>query len=177
MRFTVNWRSPIVWLAVAGTAIAGSIMTGTEESQLATADQVPTVERVIPVEVGKPGTVQLVDRMMVATAPRKAVRAITSLRSTGWWHERTPTPASGSTATVVVAAGARIRTTPATGTVVGLISRGDWFWVQCQRRASDGYLWGYGHNNGRWGWVRDDLWDVIRGTGPGASAPRPIPWC
>jgi hypothetical protein len=177
VRFTVNWRSPIVWIAMAGTAIAGSIMTSTGESPLAASDQVSAVEQVTPVGVGKPGTVQLVDRMMAATAPREAVRAITSLRNTGWWHAQARTLASGATATVVVAAGARIRTTPVNGAVVGLISRGDWFWVQCQRRGSDGYLWGYGHNNGRRGWVRDDLWDVIRNTGPGASTPRPIPWC
>jgi hypothetical protein len=87
------------------------------------------------------------------------------------------TLASGSTATLIVANGARIRSYPVTGTVVGLAYYGDWFWVSCKRRATDGYVWGYGTVGSRRGWIRDDLWDVIYFTAPGAPSPRPIPWC
>ncbi|MGB3442758.1 MAG: hypothetical protein WBA97_28780 [Actinophytocola sp.] len=64
-----------------------------------------------------------------------------------------------------------------TGTVVGLAYYGDWFWVSCKRRATDGNVWGYGAVGSRCGWIRDDLWDDIYSTAPAAPLPRPIPWC
>ena len=73
--------------------------------------------------------------------------------------------------------GARIRTKPITGTVVGLISKGTYFYINCQVRGSDGYIWGYAKHNRRNGWVRKDLWEVVYYTAPTAPAPRPIPWC
>ncbi len=87
------------------------------------------------------------------------------------------TRAAGATATVIVANGARIRSYPVTGAIVGLAYYGEWYWVSCKRRATDGYVWGYGTVGSRRGWIRDDLWDVIYFTAPGAPAPRPIPWC
>lgn len=87
------------------------------------------------------------------------------------------TLASGYTATVIIANGARIRSYPVTGTVIGLAYYNNVFWVSCKRRATDGYQWGYGTVGSRRGWIRDDLWDVIYSTAPGAPAPRPIPWC
>jgi hypothetical protein len=87
------------------------------------------------------------------------------------------TQRAGWTEVVSVAAGARIRTRPITGTVIGLIPLGAHFWVSCQTRAADGYIWGYANHASRLGWVRKDLWEVVRYTAPGAPAPRPIPWC
>lgn len=175
MKFNIERRAPAVRAALVGAAIAIAVMASTGTGQAADPGQAPTIEQHTVRET--PATVQLVDRMMKASETREVVRAITSIRNTGWWRAQAWASPSGATATVVVAAGARIRTQPVNGSVIGLISRGDWFFVRCQRRAGDGYVWGYGHNNGRWGWVRDDLWDVIYSTAPGASAPRPIPWC
>jgi len=84
---------------------------------------------------------------------------------------------SGWTLVVGVADGARIRTQPVTGTIVGLIPYGAYYWISCQTRGSDGYNWGYANHEGRYGWVRDDLWDVVYFTAPNAPPPRPIPWC
>lgn len=81
------------------------------------------------------------------------------------------------TEVIAVADGARIRTQPVTGTVIGLISKGAYFYINCQVRASDGYVWGYATHNRRYGWVRRDLWEIVRYTAPNAPAPRPIPWC
>jgi hypothetical protein len=91
--------------------------------------------------------------------------------------ESAVTLAAGSTATTIVANGARVRSYPVTGKVVGLAYYGEWYWVSCKRRATDGYVWGYGTVGSRRGWIRDDLWDVVYFTAPGAPAPRPIPWC
>lgn len=84
---------------------------------------------------------------------------------------------SGWTYVVGIADGARIRTQPVTGTSIGLIPYGAYYWISCQTRGSDGYNWGYATHDGRYGWVRDDLWDVVYFTAPHAPAPRPIPWC
>jgi hypothetical protein len=175
VKINVERHAPSVRVALVGAAIAIGVMASMGTSQLADPGQAPTVEQHAVGE--SPATVHLVDRMLKASETRELVRAITSIRDTGWWRTAAGASPSGATATVVVVAGARIRTQPVNGSVIGLIPRGDWFFVQCKRRASDGYVWGYGHHNGRWGWVRDDLWDVIYGTAPGASAPRPIPWC
>lgn len=177
MKFDVRWRSTIAVVALVGTAIAGTVMASVGTGPLTASGRAPAAEHVAVVEAGMPGRIRLIDRTSEAAASPEAVQPVAPSRTGGWWGSRTAVVKPGATATVVTAAGARIRTRPVTGAVVGLISRGDWFLVQCQRRASDGYVWGYGHNNGRWGWVRDDLWDVIYSTAPGASAPRPIPWC
>lgn len=87
------------------------------------------------------------------------------------------TLASGYTWADIIANGARIRSYPVTGTVIGLAYYGQDFLVSCKRRGSDGYLWGYGYVASRRCWVREDLWDVTYFTYPGAPAPRPIPYC
>jgi len=92
------------------------------------------------------------------------------------WPTHT-TPRRGWTHVIAVADGARIRTRPVSGTVIGLIARDTQFAVSCKSRARDGYIWGYAIHKGRLGWVRDDLWDIVYYTAPGAPAPRPIPWC
>lgn len=81
------------------------------------------------------------------------------------------------TEVIAVVDGARIRTQPVTGTVIGLISKGAYFYISCKARAADGYVWGYATHNRRYGWVRKDLWDVVYYTAPTAPSPRPIPWC
>jgi hypothetical protein len=81
------------------------------------------------------------------------------------------------TEVIAVVDGARIRTQPVTGTVVGLISKGAYFSINCQTRAADGYVWGYARHQRRYGWVRSDLWEIVRYTAPNALSPRPIPWC
>lgn len=177
MKFDVRWRTAIAVVALAATTIAGSVMASVGTGPLTASGRAPAAEQMAVSDIAMPGRVRLIDRTSQAAASPEAVQAVPPTRTKGWWGSRTATVKPGATATVVTAAGARIRTRPVNGPVVGLISRGDWFLVQCQRRAGDGYVWGYGHNNGRWGWVRDDLWDVIYSTAPGASAPRPIPWC
>jgi hypothetical protein len=84
---------------------------------------------------------------------------------------------SGWTYVVGVVDGARIRTQPVTGTIIGLIPDGAFYWISCKTRGSDGYDWGYATHEGRYGWVRADLWAVVYFTAPNAPAPRPIPWC
>lgn len=177
MKFDVRWRTAIAVVAMVGTAIAGSVMASVGTGRLTVSDRAPAADHVAAVEAAMPGRIRLIDRTSEAAASTEAFQPVPPDRTEGWWRSRTTIVKPGATATLVVAAGARIRTRPVTGAVVGLISRGDWFFVQCQRRASDGYVWGHGHNKGRTGWVREDLWDVIYSTAPGASAPRPIPWC
>lgn len=92
------------------------------------------------------------------------------------WPTHT-TPRRGWTHVIAIADGARIRTRPVSGTVIGLLPLNTQFAVSCKARGRDGYIWGYSIHKGRLGWVRDDLWDVVYYTAPGAPAPRPIPWC
>jgi hypothetical protein len=87
------------------------------------------------------------------------------------------TSRSGWTEVISVADGARIRTSPVNGTVIGLIPNRTYFYISCKIRASDGYIWGYANHAGRLGWVRGDLWTPVLYTAPSAPAPRPIPWC
>lgn len=88
-----------------------------------------------------------------------------------------PDTRSGWTSVVGVVDGARIRTTPVTGGIVGLIPHNAYYWISCNKKGADGYAWGYATHSGRYGWVRSDLWEVVQFTAPGAPAPRPIPWC
>ena len=92
------------------------------------------------------------------------------------WHDRTALR-RGWTNVISIVDGARIRTRPVSGTVIGLIPVNVRFSVSCKVRGRDGYAWGYSIHKGRLGWVRGDLWEVIYYTYPGAPAPRPIPWC
>lgn len=78
---------------------------------------------------------------------------------------------------ITIVDGARIRTRPVSGTVIGLIPLRTRFSVSCKTRGRDGHAWGYSIHKGRLGWMRGDLWEVIYYTYPGAPAPRPIPWC
>jgi hypothetical protein len=98
-----------------------------------------------------------------------------------WPTKNTPTQGSmvrdGWTEVIGVVDGARIRTRPVDGSVIGLIPYGDYYWISCKTRGSDGYIWGYAQHERRYGWVRDDLWDVVYYTAPNAPSPRPIPWC
>jgi hypothetical protein len=176
VKFYMRWRTAIA-IALTGTAITGSVTASVGTGRLTTSSQAPAAEHVTIVDAAMPGRVRLSDRTSDAAKSTQAVWPDRPARNGGWWRSRTAIVKPGGTATVVIAAGARIRIRPVNGPVIGLISRGDWFFVQCQRRAGDGYVWGYGQNNGRWGWVREDLWDVIYSTAPGAPASRPIPWC
>lgn len=87
------------------------------------------------------------------------------------------TARDGWTAVIAVVDGARIRTQPVTGTILGLIPINDWFWVSCKKKAPDGTVWGYSTHAGRYGWVRKDLWEIIRSTVPNGPPTREIPWC
>lgn len=88
-----------------------------------------------------------------------------------------PADRSGWTEVIGVVDGARIRTKPVTGRIIGHIPHGAYYWISCKTRGSDGYIWGYATHDRRYGWVRDDLWDVVYYTAPNAPSPRPIPWC
>jgi hypothetical protein len=99
-----------------------------------------------------------------------------------WPDENNPsndsfTARDGWTAVIAIADGARIRTQPVTGTILGLIPINDWFWVSCKQKASDGTVWGYATHARRYGWVRKDLWEIIRSTAPHGPPTREIPWC
>ncbi|GAB1512518.1 hypothetical protein [Actinophytocola sp. KF-1] len=94
-----------------------------------------------------------------------------------WPTDAAPRARGGWTFVIAIVDGARIRTRPVSGTVIGLIPRHAQFMVSCKTRARDGYVWGYSLHNDRRGWVRGDLWEVMQFTAPGAPAPRPIPWC
>ncbi|UJW28659.1 hypothetical protein L3Q67_25680 [Saccharothrix sp. AJ9571] len=76
-----------------------------------------------------------------------------------------------------VAAGARIRSSPVSGTVIGTIPYGAYYWVGCKRVASDGWAWGWASHAGRYGWVRSDLWHVVQNTAPGGGGTPTVPWC
>jgi len=81
------------------------------------------------------------------------------------------------TAVIGVVDGARIRAQPVTGSVIGLIPYHSYYWISCKTRAPDGTVWGYATHEGRYGWVRSDLWEIVRFTAPTAPPTRPIPWC
>jgi hypothetical protein len=164
-------RAALAGLALAAVVTGGALATAVpatatpDRAASATALASPPAIPGVP-DVGRPG--EVVDPQRVPTIDPHGNRVQPGSATTR---------AVGTTATIVIVDGARIRTQPVNGTVIGLVQKNDWFFVNCKRRASDGYVWGYGHNNGRWGWMRDDLWDVIYFTAPGAPSPRPIPWC
>lgn len=164
-------RAVLAGLALAAVVTGGALATAVpatatpDRAASATALASPPAIPAVP-DVGRPGDV--VGTQRVPTIDPSGNRVQPGAATT----RAVPT-----TATIVIVDGARIRTQPVNGTVIGLVQKNDWFFVNCKRRASDGYVWGYGHNNGRWGWMRDDLWDVIYFTAPGAPSPRPIPWC
>jgi hypothetical protein len=76
-----------------------------------------------------------------------------------------------------IADGARIRSRPVDGPLLGTIARGAYFSVSCKRMAHDGYAWGWSLRGGTYGWVRDDLWEEEQFTGPGGGASPIVPWC
>ncbi|MGV9368138.1 hypothetical protein [Amycolatopsis sp. NPDC003731] len=94
-------------------------------------------------------------------------------------HAR-PLPAAtaqGWIAVIAIADGARIRSRPVDGPVLGTIGYGARFWVSCTRRASDGHAWGWSYRGGTYGWVRGDLWEVEQHTGPGGAGTPVVPRC
>ncbi|WP_410575624.1 hypothetical protein [Amycolatopsis sp. cmx-4-61] len=85
--------------------------------------------------------------------------------------------AQGWIAVVATADGARIRSRPVDGPVLGTIGYGAGFWVSCTRGASDGHAWGWSYRGGTYGWVRGDLWEVEQHTGPGGGGTPQVPRC
>jgi hypothetical protein len=85
--------------------------------------------------------------------------------------------AQGWIAVTAIAGGARIRSRPVNGPVLGTIPYGAGFWVSCKRGASDGHAWGWSYRGGTYGWVRGDLWEVEQHTGPGGGGTPQVPWC
>ncbi len=85
--------------------------------------------------------------------------------------------AQGWIAVIATASGARIRSRPVDGPVLGTIGYGAGFWVSCTRGASDGHAWGWSYRGGTYGWVRGDLWEVEQHTGPGGAGTPRVPRC
>lgn len=85
--------------------------------------------------------------------------------------------AQGWIAVIATASGARIRSRPVDGPVLGTIGYGAGFWVSCTRGASDGHAWGWSYRGGTYGWVRGDLWEVEQHTGPGGAGTLQVPRC
>lgn len=85
--------------------------------------------------------------------------------------------AQGWIAVIAIADGARIRSRPVDGPVLGTIGYGAGFWVSCTRGASDGHAWGWSYRGGTYGWVRGDLWEVEQHTGPGGGGTPRVPRC
>ncbi|MEV6871682.1 hypothetical protein [Amycolatopsis sp. NPDC051128] len=85
--------------------------------------------------------------------------------------------AQGWIAVTATANGARIRSRPVDGPVLGTIGYGAGFWVSCTRGASDGHAWGWSYRGGTYGWVRGDLWEVEQHTGPGGGGTPQVPRC
>ncbi|MFJ1767984.1 hypothetical protein ACIOD2_47245 [Amycolatopsis sp. NPDC088138] len=85
--------------------------------------------------------------------------------------------AQGWIAVTATASGARIRSRPVDGPVLGTIGYGAGFWVSCTRGASDGHAWGWSYRGGTYGWVRGDLWEVEQHTGPGGAGTPQVPRC
>jgi hypothetical protein len=85
--------------------------------------------------------------------------------------------AQGWIAVIATADGARIRSRPVDGPVLGTIAYGAGFWVSCTRGASDGHAWGWSYRGGTYGWVRGDLWEVEQHTGPGGGGTPKVPRC
>ncbi|WIX85757.1 hypothetical protein [Amycolatopsis sp. DG1A-15b] len=85
--------------------------------------------------------------------------------------------AQGWIAVTATADGARIRSRPVDGPVLGTIGYGAGFWVSCTRGASDGHAWGWSYRGGTHGWVRSDLWEVEQHTGPGGGGTPQVPRC
>lgn len=94
-------------------------------------------------------------------------------------HARPKSAASaqGWIAVTATANGARIRSRPVDGPVLGTIGYGAGFWVSCTRGASDGHAWGWSYRGGTYGWVRGDLWEVEQHTGPGGGGTPQVPRC
>jgi hypothetical protein len=175
--------SVIVGFVLVVLVIAGSLALVAPAAAVAhtapPGGSVPAVPLAIPgvPDVGRPGEV----------IGRQSEPTIDPHGNPVWPSEDSHTPVtptdegslvrSGWTYVVGVVDGARIRTKPVTGTVIGLIPYGAYYWISCKVRGSDGYIWGYANHDRRYGWVRDDLWDVVYFTAPTAPAPRPIPWC
>jgi hypothetical protein len=158
-------------LATAGPAIvAASATADPNAAPPGTSDtsSPPAIPGVL--DVGKPGE----------ETRRQTEPTIDPRGNPFWPNENSPsnhafTARDGWTA--VIADGARIRTHPVTGTILGLIPLNDWFWVSCKTKAPDGTVWGYATHAGRYGWVRSDLWEIIRTTVPNGPPTREIPWC
>lgn len=175
----LSQRGVIAGFVLVVLVIAGSLAlmapTAAAAHTASSSSSVPVVPPAIPgvPDVGKPGE----------EIGRQTEPTIDPHGNPVWPSEDSPTASdssivrSGWTYVVGVVDGARIRTKPVTGTVIGLIPYGAYYWTSCKVRGSDGYIWGYANHDRRYGWVRDDLWDVVYFTAPNAPAPRPIPWC
>lgn len=127
-----------------------------------------------PLDVGGPGESDIVadtpavapDGTLVWPAPTSApTRPMSSATTQGW------------IAAIATADGARIRSRPVNGPILGTIPYGAGFWVSCTRGASDGHAWGWSYRGGTYGWVRADLWEVEQHTGPGGAGTPQVPRC
>ena len=170
---TVTRRGIFVALTVAALATAGSTVLATPASaDPHTTSPNSTVHSDPPAVPGVPDVGQPGEGTRRQTEP-----TIDPHGNPVWPTDRDVTPRDGWTAVIAVVDGARIRTQPVTGVILGLIPVDDWFYVSCKQKASDGTVWGYATHARRYGWVRSDLWAIIRSTAPHSPPAREIPWC
>jgi hypothetical protein len=160
--------SLLVFGALAGaTVVAANPVQAAESSRVAevVSDQL---------DVGRPGegdvntgtpAVAPDDTLVWPTSTSSRTRPFSSATAQGW------------IAVTATADGARIRSRPVNGTVLGTIPYGAGFWVACTRGASDGHAWGWSYRGGTYGWVRGDLWEVEQHTGPGGAGTPQVPRC
>jgi hypothetical protein len=173
--FAIGRRSIFVALTLSALVAGCSATLATADSETtrpnASASAAPPAVPGIP-DVGQPGEGNVPQTKPTIIPQGNPVLSIESGPA-----ERGSTQDGEWTAVIGIADGARIRTQPVTGTVVGLIPYHAYYWIYCKTRASDGTVWGYATHQGRYGWVRSDLWEIVRFTAPTAPPTRPIPWC
>lgn len=175
---TFGWRSIFAGLVLAALATGSSAILApqaTADSDNASVHVAPPAVPNVP-DVGQPGE----------GSGQQTEPTIDPKGNPVWPTENNPasgppnhgfTARGAWTAVIGVVDGARIRTQPVTGSVLGLIPYHVYYWISCKARAPDGSVWGYATHAGRYGWVRSDLWEIVRFTAPAAPPTRPIPWC
>ncbi len=114
-----------------------------------------------------------------AVAPDRILVRSTPTPAPTWPHAPPSSAATvqGWIAVTATAGGARIRSRPVDGPVLGTIGYGAGSWVSCMHGASDGHARGWSYRGGTYGWVRSDLWEVEQHIGPGGGGTPQVPRC
>jgi hypothetical protein len=154
-------------------ALAGAVMAAAVPVQAAEQSPAAVVVSEQP-DVGSPGEGEA-NAGTPAVAPDGTL--VWSTSTSPHTRPMSAATAQGWIAVTATADGARIRSRPVDGPVLGRIGYGAGFWVSCTRGASDGHAWGWSYRGGTYGWVRGDLWEVEQHTGPGGGGTPQVPRC